>query len=263
MSPNIPFVDNLAPITLYNPNMSRAKRLFLSLLARIIQKEAINRRILTLTSLDLVRKFLGRDFLSPIQQFALDGYSERLYSGLDLTERSSVLVLGGYHGDSADSYLRKYNCRLLIVEPIPQFISVLQSKFSDNPNVRIFPIAVSDEDKIINLNVQGEMTSEFSASPTKLTVSAVDISNFLSSLPESITLLEINIEGGEYSILKCLIDNENISEIPILQIQFHNFGLDTELSRAEIRSSLALSHELIFCYDWVWERWQQKKKSNI
>ena len=70
--------------------------------------------------------------------------------------------------------------------------------------------------------------------------------------------MKINIEGGEFSVLPNLIENNNISNINNLQVQFHNFIDDAENLRAKIRNDLSQTHELTYDYFFVWENWEKK-----
>ena len=92
-----------------------------------------------------------------------------------------------------------------------------------------------------------------------------DIVEILDLTNSKLKFMEINIEGAEYVVLERILSAQVVSNIEILLIQFHNFGLEQELNRAEIRMNLSKSHKLTYCYDWVWELWikaDQVKKNN-
>ncbi len=70
--------------------------------------------------------------------------------------------------------------------------------------------------------------------------------------------MEINIEGGEYEVLPRLIDVGMVKDIDRLQIQFHSFVDNAAARREDIQSKLAKTHEMVWCYDFVWECWTRK-----
>jgi FkbM family methyltransferase len=225
------------------------------LLKKCVAFDIVNFALLNSIDLQKIRHFLGKDFLSPIQQFALDGYNSLLYKNLDIDESGVVVVLGGYLGDSASNYSEILGCEVNVYEPIGEFYRVLLSRFSGNDNINIFNYAIASTDGKIQLSIDGEKTGFFNNSKDTVEVEAIDICGIIEKF-QTVDLLESNIEGGEYLILIKLIETGRISSIKILQIQFHNYGILNEFQRSKIRLDLLKTHNLIFSYDWVWERWE-------
>ena len=58
-----------------------------------------------------------------------------------------------------------------------------------------------------------------------------------------IDLMKINIEGGEYDLLFCLIEKDLISRINNLQIQFHSFVPNAKNNREKIINLLKKTHK--------------------
>jgi FkbM family methyltransferase len=206
----------------------------------------------------VIRNYLGDEYLSPIQRFAKDGYNDVLYRNLDITQEDVIVVLGGFFGDSAEKYQKNFGCHIHIYEPVGEFYKALQSRFNHSSNIQIFNQAVSISAGTIELSIEGEKTGQFSNSGNKFSVEARDISEIVVGLG-TIDLLESNIEGGEYPILMKLIDLGQISRIRILQVQFHKYNFLTEVDRSRIRFELSKTHDLVFDYEWVWERWELRE----
>jgi len=202
-----------------------------------------------------VREFYGREFLSPVQQFALDGYSDVLHRDLVNEDFGCVVVLGGYLGDSSAWYLENFDCKVHVIEPILNFRKTLENRFINSKKIQVYPFAASDMNGEMEIFIQGEKTGIFVKSGEIQKVPCVDIHSFLSEIPDRIFLLEINIEGGEYVVLSRLIETGKIRNIRTLLVQFHRYQLDQELTRAQIRLALGKSHKEVFNYDWIWERW--------
>jgi len=76
---------------------------------------------------------------------------------------------------------------------------------------------------------------------------------------KQIDLLEMNIEGGEYEVLNRLISTRDLTKVSTILVQFHNYGLISELERSKLRNLMNETHENIFTFDWVWERWDRRK----
>ena len=87
-----------------------------------------------------------------------------------------------------------------------------------------------------------------------------DVVDFLAQRSiASIDLMKINIEGGEYELLKRMIDGNLIAKVRHLQIQFHDIGPWCEQTVANIRSALQKTHRADYCYEFVWESWTLKE----
>jgi hypothetical protein len=71
----------------------------------------------------------------------------------------------------------------------------------------------------------------------------------------------MNIEGAEYEVLNSILQLNLQSQINTFLIQFHKNVPDFEIKREKIRNALQRSHDQVFCYDYVWERWDLKTSS--
>lgn len=202
-----------------------------------------------------LRNFLGRDYLSPVQQFALDGYNDRLFKGLPLNSDSTVIVLGGYLGDSVTKYREIYDSTVYSTEPILEYCLVMQKRFYDDKKVFIANEATTGETSEIELFISGEKTGFFEITGESRLVKCRDIVELINETKSLIDHLEINIEGGEYLVLERLIDSTYISHCTSILVQFHNYGLQQEFDRAHLRLKLSKTHKMVYCYEWVWEYW--------
>jgi len=208
---------------------------------------------------EILQAFMGYESLSPIEQFAAKGYNSFLYQGLRIEKDECALVLGGYLGASISEWRRRFDCQVIAFEPIPEYAKKLRSEFRADGKVLIEEFAVSAHEGFIELGIEGEATGLYSNSLAKFTVASKDISKVISESGWSLKVLEMNIEGGEYENLERLIQTRVISNIPTLLVQFHQYSLKEELRRAQIRSELELTHNCVFEFPWVWERWDRKE----
>lgn len=220
---------------------------------------AVFKKFLPYMPREILQVFMGYESLSPIEQFSMKGYNNRLYQGLRIEKNESILVLGGYLGASISEWRRRFDCDVIAFEPIPEYAQQLRLEFRADEKVLIEEFAVSAHEGTVELGIEGETTGRYSNSQAKLNVASKDISKVVSEAGGSLKVLEMNIEGGEYDNLERLIQTRLISNIPTLLVQFHRYSLKEELRRAQIRSELEKTHNCVFEFLWVWERWDRKE----
>lgn len=197
-------------------------------------------------------------FLSSHWKWKKDNGEALRYKYL-LDENSIVFDLGGYEGEFAQKIYDDYGCYLYIFEPVKEYYEFIVERFKNNNKVKVYNFGLSDKDEIVNISLNDNETSVFLPEGDKQKISLKSASSFINSEDiDTIDLLKINIEGGEFSVLPNLIENNNISNINNLQVQFHNFIDDAENLRAKIRNDLSQTHELTYDYFFVWENWKKK-----
>ena len=175
----------------------------------------------------------------------------------DLNENSNVIDLGGYTGVWAELIIEKYNPNVYILEPVSSFYSGMVSKFSDNNKVHLMNVGIGtkNEDGIIYLSNDG--TSSNLSNGETISVKFNTFETILESWNLSeVDLLQMNIEGDEYSVLEHMIETGFINKIKNIQIQFH-LGIDEAVEkRDKIRENLiANGFAIKFDYPFVWESW--------
>lgn len=78
-----------------------------------------------------------------------------------------------------------------------------------------------------------------------------------------IDLMKINIEGGEYDLLDSLVKSQKIiNSVNTLLIQFHDFIPDAEKKRNVIQEKLSTTHQKVFDYPFIWEKWDHLKSGS-
>jgi FkbM family methyltransferase len=204
-------------------------------------------------------RFIGRENLSSVALFRNDGWNEVLYRGLSLSDQDVVCIFGAYLGDSIYEFRNRYQTQVIGLEPISEFCKTLEVRFINDSHVRILPIGVSDRTESVEIDISDDGTSIYKKGTKSETINCIDIVELLDSFEQMPTLLEINIEGLEFRVLDRLLNSYHASSINSLIIQFHNFVVDSELSRAQIRKLLSKDYDEVYCYPFVWERWDLKK----
>ena len=80
-------------------------------------------------------KILNYSDLSPMASFEKFGWNKALFAQIKLPTKPLILNIGGFKGDSTQFLQDLYGGQIYVVEPIPQYISSLEKRFSNNKNV--------------------------------------------------------------------------------------------------------------------------------
>tara|TARA_R110002110_G_scaffold132836_1_gene314753 strand:- start:7002 stop:7616 length:615 start_codon:yes stop_codon:yes gene_type:complete len=175
----------------------------------------------------------------------------------DLNENSTVLDLGGYTGVWAQQIINKYNPKVYIIEPIPQFYTGMVNKFKNNNKVNLLNIGISTEDKEGIIYLNGDSTSSNLSNGESINVEFNTIETILDKWKlEIVDLIQINIEGDEYPLLENMLETGSINKFKNIQIQFH-MGIEGDVERRnKIRAGLQNNgFKNKFDYPFVWESW--------
>jgi FkbM family methyltransferase len=198
----------------------------------------------------------------PIGAFFRSGGNRLLWSDLPLSSNSYVVDGGGYRGEWARELLWRYGCRCAIFEAIPEFASALSHEFAGNDRVEIFSGALAGQDGTVTMMLDADSSRFVDSSGSGLQVNGTALSSFLDSRALArVDCLKLNIEGAEFEVLEDLLHSGLMSRIGVLLVQFHRLGADSEGRRASIRQGLAETHREVFCFPWVWERWDNLTSS--
>ena len=68
------------------------------------------------------------------KRFYADGGDEGLRFDYELNSDSLVIDLGGYKGQWTSDIYARFNCRVLVFEPVAQFAASIAQRFRHNPN---------------------------------------------------------------------------------------------------------------------------------
>lgn len=195
--------------------------------------------------------------LSPIQRYERDGRNNLLVDGLHIDADSFVWDFGGFVGDYTAAILERYTCNVLIFEPVPTFAQICQDRFLGNDSVTINPYAVGRVSGERTFHVAGDMSGLFAGgSPNQVNfVSAQSVAKEFSHM---ISVMKVNIEGGEFELIPALAEAGILQSIGTILIQFHKVGNDSDAQKAKCTDLLDCTHVLEWEYPWVWEKWINK-----
>jgi FkbM family methyltransferase len=175
----------------------------------------------------------------------------------DLNENSIIMDLGGYTGVWVQQMIEKYNPNVYILEPVPSFYDGMVSKFKNNPKVRLLNAGVGIEDREGIIYMNGDGSSSNLTNGDNINVKFNTLETILNNFGlEYVDLIQINIEGDEYSLLENMILTGLINKFKNIQIQFH-LGIENDVERREkIRNNLLDNgFKIKFDYPFFWEAW--------
>jgi len=174
----------------------------------------------------------------------------------ELNSNSIVIDIGARLGEWSDLIKQKYGCNIYCFEVIKEFCEQLKLK-----NYIVFNYAVVDKFGIINLGIfESEASILYDKNDTNriITIESIPASEIFKLINKNeIDLMKINVEGAEYSILNNLIDNNLISKIKLLQIQFHLIENYVNLYN-DVAKKLENTHKITWRFPFIWENWTIK-----
>lgn len=178
----------------------------------------------------------------------------------DLNTNSTVFDLGGYEGQWASDIFSKYQCTIYVFEPYTDYAEGIEERFKANNKIKLFKFGLGKDDKKELLYINNNASSAFRKKGQPFPIEIKKASTFINNNNIShIDLIKINIEGGEYDLLQELIEADMIKNIKNLQIQFHDFVPDAFNKMKHIQRQLAVTHQLTYHFEFVWENWELKK----
>jgi len=209
---------------------------------------------------ELQKRLFPNDYQIMVKKWNEDGGDQALRFNYDLDEKSLVIDLGGYQGQWASDLFSRFQCHIYVFEPVPEFAENIQKRFKLNNNIEIFNFGLGGSTRSENIHILGDSSSVFGKSDYCQTIKIVDIVDWLTDKKiRTITLLKINIEGGEYELLERLINSKFIDIFENIQVQFHNITSESHLRMKKIQQELRKTHFPNYQYNFVWEDWRRIK----
>jgi FkbM family methyltransferase len=133
-------------------------------------------------------------------------------------------------------------------------------KFNTNNKVHLLNVGISTNNKTDKLFMSGDGTSSKLKVGESIDVKFNDIETILNTwVLDSVDLIQMNIEGDEYSVLESMISNGFINKFKNVQVQFH-LGVENDMERrSEIHKGFVKNgFKIKFNYPFVWECWTKK-----
>jgi FkbM family methyltransferase len=199
-----------------------------------------------------------------IAKWYREGGEKTLRYNYPLTSESTVFDIGGYQGYFVREIVARYDPHVYVFEPVPEFFEQLVKEFAANPKAKMCNYGLSDADSISQMLLAAESSTVYMAGEMQATIQLRDIQAVVQELGITrIDLIKINIEGGEYKLLRRMLETGLVSICRDIQVQFHTFYPNSGRLRSEIRSALQVTHFLTYDYPFVWENWRKRPADRI
>lgn len=195
-----------------------------------------------------------------MKRYYSDGGDARFRFNHDFLSPDSIVIdAGGYIGSWAEEIYKKYKCNIYIFEPIYYLYNQIKYKFGNNEKIKVFNLALSDENKTDRLYIYDNASSFYVTKDQFVDVIKIKISDFIRSENISkIDLFKLNVEGDEYAILLDMIENDMIKLVKKFQIQYHELTDNYSEKRSKINEYLVNNgYKQLFNYDFIWEEWEK------
>jgi FkbM family methyltransferase len=206
------------------------------------------------------RLIIGKDFEKTILRFRRsDG--EKLRYEYKFESHEVVFDVGGFEGEFAEKFYAMNPCKIFVFEPVKRHFKILEEKFSDSSDIKIFNFGLDSKTQDIEISLSSNSSSyirNFEKNDLEI-IHLKDVAGFLEDEGiEEIALMKINIEGAEYDLLERLISNENMKNIRYLQIQFHDFATNAYSRRENLVKQILQTHQSTASFPMVWEFFERR-----
>ena len=204
----------------------------------------------------------GAQLEAVLHRWYADEGDRKLRYVYPLNGESVVFDIGGYHGDFAAEISRRYDSRVYVFEPMPIFHEYCECRLRDRPKLICLPYGLSNKNERIPMALADDASGLYNPKNAKAPEELILLRAFNEVMSElnltHIDLIKVNIEGGEYPLLECLLDTGLIEKVNHIQVQFHDFAERAVERRSSIRARLAVTHSQDWCYPFIWESWTRR-----
>ena len=169
---------------------------------------------------------------------------------------SIVLDVGGFRGEWAAAIAERYSCRLLIFEPVAAHLATIKSGMRNHSGIEIIGAGLAGRARETAISLGEEGSSTLLQRERTEMIQLLDVVDvFAEHGLQTVDLMKINIEGGEYELLERMYSAGLMPRVQYFQIQFHDFVDNAQERMRAIRKMLSESHQVQYCYPFVWEGW--------
>ena len=207
----------------------------------------------------LQRKFIPTACEKADAKWLADGGDRELRFNYDLNSNSLVFDLGGYEGQWTSDLFSRYQCSIMVFEPVSRFVRMIQKRFRCNAKIKVYPYGLGGSSRKEVIGICADGSSIFRSASEREEIEIVDVAEWLKAENiKHIDLMKINIEGGEYELLERLIGTRLVQIIDNIQVQFHEMGRDSAARMERIQKSLMETYQPTYQYRFVWENWKKR-----
>lgn len=204
-----------------------------------------------------------RSMFPTSQELELDRYYREDDKGslrflYPLDQKSVVVDLGGFDGQWASDIFARYCCQVHVFEIVPEYAARINARFANNRMITAYDFGLGACDESVSVSLAGVSSSVHrQSSRNSVSGRIVRAADFLQQLGiDRVDLMKVNIEGGEYDLIRHLAESRWLGRIVDLQIQFHDFVDDADSRLSQMHAILSRTHRPTYQYRFVWENWR-------
>lgn len=164
-----------------------------------------------------------------------------------------VVDVGGYRGDYAQAVIDRFDCWVMVFEPNLEMAAQIKERFKSNLCVKVEPVALAEEEGLERLFIREDGSSlfeEWAGTKEWKGVSVHKLSDYLREFNDDLPkIVKLNCEGSEYGIIKDLENNDLLSQIDEILVQFHKVP-NWVILRRQAEKILSQTHEKVYDYKW-------------
>lgn len=193
---------------------------------------------------------MTRPFQDPEDKYAFD----------HITPESLVIDTGCFRGEWSAEMAKRYDCRVLALEPIKAFHADCAARLAGNPKIELHNVGLSAWPGEKTLYVSGDSTGQW-ANPDWPTerVTMWSLRDLMSYRKiKEVAAWKINAEGAEFDLLESALINKFMPRFAAIIVQFHGCVPNAGDRYDELRRRMLETHELESDGGMVWSRWKRK-----
>jgi FkbM family methyltransferase len=190
--------------------------------------------------------------------------NRQLLHEAEIDSTSIVIDAGAYTGEWAQEILDLYNPTIHAFEPDPRNFKKLEKRALGCSGLIPYQYGLGDKNETVRMTLELLGSTMFSDTSEKKGVPCAeveirDIADTWKSLGlNRVDLMKINIEGAEFPLLERMIAVDLLRKVDCFMIQFHEWHPGAYHRRKKIREALGRSHNLVWDYHFIWEKWVLK-----
>lgn len=170
-----------------------------------------------------------------------------------------VIDVGSYKGNWAIEMADTYGVTVHCFEPHPVFARQIEDRFAERDDIIAHGYALGRGDGVLSLSDDQRTSSPLAVSGSMVSGEVRAVVDVFDELGlDRVAVMKVNSEGGEYELLPALLDGGLMDRIDRLTVQFHQHSEDEVNHREEIRAGLAVTHDCVWEYPFVWEEWARR-----
>ena len=143
---------------------------------------------------------------------------------LDISESDTIIDIGANTGIFAIYAAKKFGCRIISFEPVPQIYenAVNNLKLNSADNVEIHNCGISDKEGLITIcfDPQNSGGSSHFKSGNSILCKTEPLHKYLEE--KNLKFLKIDCEGGEYDIIPSIL--QHLNKFKYLAIEYHKYN---------------------------------------